>query len=105
MDKTLIAVVGPTAIGKTSWAIRLAKYFDTEIVSADSRQFYKEMKIGTAVPSDIELAEVPHHFIQNRSIAEPWSVGDYERAAVKLLAKIFKKKNVVIAVGGSGLYI
>ena len=105
MDKTLIAVVGPTAIGKTSWAIRLAKHYNTEIVSADSRQFYKEMKIGTAVPSNFELAEVPHHFIQHRSIAEPWSVGDYERAAIGLLKKLFKKKNVVVAVGGSGLYL
>ncbi|MBO6871972.1 MAG: tRNA (adenosine(37)-N6)-dimethylallyltransferase MiaA, partial [Balneola sp.] len=77
--KVLLAVVGPTAIGKTALGIQLAKHFDTEILSADSRQFFKEMEIGTAVPSQEELAQVPHHFIQHKSIFEPYSVGDFEK--------------------------
>lgn len=105
MDKTLIAVVGPTAIGKTSLAIALAKQFETEIISADSRQFYKEMCIGTAVPSKAELAKAKHHFIQHISVKDPWSVGDFEKAAIQLLDDLFKEKDIVIAVGGSGLYI
>ncbi|MEN8800283.1 MAG: tRNA (adenosine(37)-N6)-dimethylallyltransferase MiaA [Flavobacteriaceae bacterium] len=105
MKKTLIAVVGPTAIGKTTWSIQLARHFGTEIISTDSRQFYKEMTIGTAVPSSAELAEVPHHYIQNRSIDEPWSVGDFEKAAMRLLEDLFLQHNIVIAVGGSGLYL
>ncbi len=105
MKKTLIAVVGPTAIGKTSWAIQLARHFNTEIISTDSRQFYKEMTIGTAVPSEEELAEAPHHFIQHISISEPWTVGDFERAALKLLQDLFLQHKVVIAAGGSGLYL
>ncbi len=105
MNKTLIAVVGPTAIGKTTWAIELARNYGTEILSTDSRQFYKEMTIGTAVPSLAELAAVPHHFIQHRSIDDPWSVGDFERAALRLLEDLFQRHNIVIAVGGSGLYL
>ena len=101
----LICVVGPTAIGKTSLAIQLAKAFSTEIISADSRQFYKEMSIGTAVPSEEELAAARHHFIHNISIFENYSVGDFERDALRLLTEIFKKNNVAIMVGGSGLYI
>lgn len=101
----LINVVGPTAIGKTKLAIELAKHFNTQILSADSRQFYKELSIGTAVPSTEELAAAPHHFIQDRSIAEDYSVGDYEREALKRLTELFKHHEVVIAVGGSGLYI
>ncbi len=97
-------VVGPTAIGKTAWSIKLAKHFKTEIISADSRQFYKEMQIGTAVPGADELSEVPHHFVQHLSISEPWSAGDFERAAEKLLKKLFSTHDVVVAVGGSGLY-
>ena len=105
MKKTLLAIVGPTAIGKTSWSIQLAKYYKTEILSTDSRQFYKEMKIGTAVPSAEELKSIPHHFIQHLSIFKPWSVGDFERAALNLLDKLFTKKDLVIATGGSGLYL
>lgn len=101
----LICVVGATAIGKTALAVSLAKYFKTEIISADSRQFYKEMSIGTAVPSSQELALAPHHFIQNRSIFEDYSVGDFERDAIKTLEKLFDKHPQVIMVGGSGLYI
>ncbi len=105
MKKTLISVVGPTAIGKTKLAIDLAKHFKTEIISADSRQFYKEMHIGTAVPSEEELKSAPHHFIQNKSIFDTYSVGNFERDALALLEKLFKKRDVVILVGGSGLYI
>jgi tRNA dimethylallyltransferase len=104
MGKYLISIVGATAIGKTSLSIALAKHFETEIISSDSRQFYKEMNIGTAVPSSEELATVPHHFIQNRSIFEDYSVGHYERDALTTLDSIFKKHHIAILVGGSGLY-
>lgn len=101
----LICVVGPTAIGKTSLAIKLAQAFSTEIISADSRQFFKEMNIGTAVPSAEEMSAVPHHFIQNKSIIEDYSVGDFEREAIALLNHLFGKHEIVIMVGGSGLYV
>lgn len=101
----LINVVGPTAIGKTKLAIKLATHFNTEILSADSRQFYKELSIGTAAPNPEELTEAPHHFIQNRSITEDYSVGAYEREGLGRLKRLFEAHNVVIAVGGSGLYI
>lgn len=101
----LICIVGPTAIGKTALAIKLAKSFSTEIISADSRQFYKEMRIGTAVPSKQELEVVKHHFIQNKSIFEDYTVGDFEREAIALLKILFEKNKVVIMVGGSGLYV
>ncbi|MFO7703211.1 MAG: tRNA (adenosine(37)-N6)-dimethylallyltransferase MiaA [Psychroflexus maritimus] len=104
-QKKLICVLGPTAIGKTSLGIALAKHFDTEIISADSRQFFKEMKIGTAVPSAEELQEVPHHFIQQISIKTPYSVGKFEKDALNKLEELFQKHDVVIAVGGSGLYV
>lgn len=103
--KYLISVVGPTAIGKTNLAIALAKHYKTEIISADSRQFFKEMQIGTAVPSKEELAAVPHHFIQHKSIFESYSVGDFEKEALALLSNLFKKHDCVIMVGGSGLYV
>ena len=103
--KVLLAVVGPTAIGKTALGIQLAKHFDTEILSADSRQFFKEMEIGTAVPSQEELAQVPHHFIQHKSIFEPYSVGDFEKEAMGLLDGLFQQKDTVVMVGGSGLYV
>ena len=101
----LICVVGATAIGKTSLAIKLARAFNTEIISADSRQFFKEMSIGTAVPSKEELDAVPHHFIQNKSIFEDYSVGDFERDSLALLKILFEKNTVVVMVGGSGLYV
>lgn len=104
-NKTLITVVGPTAIGKTSLSIELAQHFRTEIISCDSRQFYKEMRIGTAVPEYYELEAVPHHFIQNRSIFEDYNVGDFEKDALNKLDYLFKKKDIVIMVGGSGLYV
>ncbi|MGB1448374.1 MAG: tRNA (adenosine(37)-N6)-dimethylallyltransferase MiaA [Flavobacteriaceae bacterium] len=100
----LLYVAGPTASGKTSLAIELAQYFQTEIVSCDSRQFYHEMHIGTAVPSKEELAQAPHHFIQHRSIHEDYSVGDYRRDVLNLLKELFQQHETVILVGGSGLY-
>ena len=103
--KTLIVVVGPTAIGKTSLAIQLAKFYQTEIISADSRQFFKEMNIGTAKPTIEELAEVPHHFINSNSIKNLFSTGDFEVQAIKKIKELFKKHDIVILVGGSGLYI
>lgn len=104
-NKYLISVVGPTAIGKTSMGIKVAEHFQTKIISADSRQFFKEMKIGTAVPSHSELSAVPHHFIQYKSVTEKYSVGDFEREALELLDFLFQKKDVVVMVGGSGLYV
>ena len=101
----LITIIGPTAIGKTSLSIALAEHFGCEIISCDSRQFFKEMKIGTAVPSDDELAEAPHHFIQNKSIFEKYSVGDFEKEALEKLDELFTKNKFQIMVGGSGLYV
>ncbi len=103
--KTLITIVGPTAIGKTSLSIELAKHFKTEIISCDSRQFYKEMTIGTAVPEPEELKAAQHHFIQDRSIFEDYNVGDFEKDALLKLKDLFKIHDVVIMVGGSGLYV
>lgn len=103
--KTLIVLAGPTAVGKTHLSIQLAKRFETEIISADSRQFYREMELGTAKPSDREMQAVPHHFINSHSIKEDYNVGQYERDTLKLLEVLFEKKDVVLLVGGSGLYI
>ena len=105
MSNYLISIVGPTAIGKTTLSIEIAKHFNTEIISCDSRQFYEEMSIGTAVPSKDELSQIQHHFIQDRSIHEDYSVGQFEKNAIGKLDELFKKNNVVIMVGGSGLYI
>lgn len=104
MTNTLITIVGPTAIGKTALSIELAKHFNTAIISCDSRQFYKEMSIGTAVPEPEELAAAPHYFIQNKSILEAYNVGEFERDALATLDTLFLKNKVVIMVGGSGLY-
>ena len=104
-ENILITIVGPTAIGKTALSIVLAKEFNAEIISCDSRQFYKEMTIGTAVPSQEELAAAKHHFIQNRSIMNDYSVGDFERDALAKLNELFANNNIVIMVGGSGLYV
>ncbi|MCF6181570.1 tRNA (adenosine(37)-N6)-dimethylallyltransferase MiaA [Lutibacter sp.] len=100
----LITIIGATAIGKTNLSIQIANHFNTEIISSDSRQFYKEMIIGTAVPSFKELSTVPHHFIQNRSIFKNYSVGQFEKEALQKLDELFKKTNIVVMVGGSGLY-
>ncbi len=102
---TLIIVQGPTAIGKTALAIKLAGHYATDIVSADSRQFFKEMQIGTAVPNDWELQAAQHHLIQHISIHTPYSVGDFEREALQILQCIFKRRNLAILAGGSGLYV
>ena len=104
-DKSLIVIVGPTAIGKTALAIRIAQYLDTEIISADSRQFYKEPDIGTAKPSKKELQEVRHHFINSHSITETFTVGDFEEQALSLLDNLYRLHDNVILTGGSGLYI
>ncbi len=101
----LIFIVGPTAIGKTALSIKLAQHFGCEILSCDSRQFFKEMKIGTAVPNDEELAAAKHHFIQNKSIFENYSVGDFEKEAIAKLDELFQKNHIQIVVGGSGLYV
>ena len=104
-DKFIISVTGPTAIGKTALSIQLAKAFNTEILSADSRQFYKEMIIGTAVPSQEELAAATHHFIQHKSVEASYSVGDFEREALIKIQELFKQFDNLIVVGGSGLYV
>ncbi len=98
-------VVGPTAVGKTALAIRLAQYFKTEVLSADSRQFYREMTIGTAKPNAAEQQQAVHHFIDSHSIAEEYSAGDFERDALKLLADLFIHHDDVVLVGGSGLFV
>ena len=105
MTKFLIAIVGPTAIGKTALSIKLAQHFQTEIISADSRQFFKEMTIGTAVPSLNELSNVKHHFIHHKSIEEDYSVGTFEKDAISILDDLYKAHDIVILVGGSGLYV
>jgi tRNA dimethylallyltransferase len=101
----LITIIGPTAIGKTSLSIALAQHFGSDIVSCDSRQFFKEMKIGTAVPTDVEQKAAKHHFIQNKSIFESYSVGTFEEEAIAKLDELFLKNNIQIMVGGSGLYV
>ncbi len=103
--KYLITIIGPTAIGKTSLSIALAKQFQCEIISCDSRQFFKEMTIGTAVPSLAELAAAKHHFIQNKSIFENYTVGDFEKEAIAKLNELFQDNDYAILVGGSGLYV
>ena len=103
--KTLIAIVGPTAVGKTAMAISLAQYFKTEIISADSRQFYREMTIGTAKPDLEELDSAPHHFINSHSITQDYSAGDFEREALHKLDELFRQNDVVVMVGGSGLFV
>lgn len=100
----LILVVGPTAVGKTDLCLNLAKKFKTEIVSCDSRQFYREMNLGTAKPSSKELEDVPHHFINSLSIDEEYDVRRFEREALTLLDELFEKHQVVIMTGGSGLF-
>lgn len=104
-EKYLIVVAGPTAVGKTELSITLAKALNTEIISADSRQFFRELNIGTAKPDVNELAEVTHHFINSHSITENYSAGDFERDVLILLNRLFQDKNCVIMTGGSGLYI
>lgn len=104
-QKTLIVIAGPTAIGKTSLAIELAQHFSTEIISADSRQFFKEMSIGTAKPSAEELAQAKHYFVNSHSVSDDFNVGDFEKQAILKVSEIFKLNDVAVLVGGSGLYI
>lgn len=104
-NKTLIVVAGPTAVGKTAAAIKLAQQFNTVVVSADSRQFFREMSIGTAKPDESELAAAKHYFINSHSISESFSVGDFEKQGLALLDELFKVHDKVILAGGSGLYI
>jgi tRNA dimethylallyltransferase len=104
-NKTLIVIAGPTAIGKTALAIELARHFSTEIISADSRQFFQEISIGTAKPCTDELAAAKHHFIDSHSITTFFSTGDFEKQALQVLAGIFEKNDLAVMVGGSGLYL
>ena len=103
--KKILVIYGPTAVGKTSLAIQLALQHKTEIISADSRQFFKEMKIGTAVPEQEELDTANHHFIQHKSIHDNYNVGLFEKEAISKIEQLFKHHNTLIMVGGSGLYI
>ncbi|MDC9724211.1 MAG: tRNA (adenosine(37)-N6)-dimethylallyltransferase MiaA [Urechidicola sp.] len=103
--KYLISIVGATAIGKTALSIQLAQQYSAPIISSDSRQFFKEMEIGTAVPSDDELKSTSHYFIQNRSIHDDYNVGQFERDALNQLDELFKNNDIIIMVGGSGLYV
>ena len=103
--KTLITIVGPTAIGKTALAIEVARHYQTEIISADSRQFFKEMSIGTAKPNEQELAAAPHHFVNSHSIHDTFTVGDFEKQAIQKIEELFQKYDVLVMVGGSGLYV
>lgn len=105
MPQLLVIIGGPTASGKTGMALQIAKYFRTEIVSADSRQFFRELNIGTAKPSPQELSEVPHHFINSHSLTESFNAADYGEQARKLIQELFTKHDVVVMAGGSGLYI
>ena len=104
-EKYLIVIGGPTASGKTAFAIRLARHFGAAILSADSRQFYLEMNIGTAKPTETELAQAPHYLINSLSIEQEYSVGDFEREGMQLLNTLFQKNDIVILAGGAGLYI
>ena len=103
--KYLIVLVGPTASGKTKLSIDIANLYDAEILSADSRQFYKELEVGTAKPNKVELSQAKHHFINNLSIHDNYSVGKYKKEVDFLLMNYFKKKNYAVIVGGSGLFI
>lgn len=105
LEKYLIVVVGPTAIGKTSKAIQIAQHYNCEILSCDSRQFYREMNIGTAVPSEEELQAAKHHFIHHKSINDRYTVGDFEREAISTLDELYKTSDYAVMVGGSGLYV
>ncbi len=102
---TLIVVIGPTGVGKSAISVQLANYFHTHIISADSRQFYRELKIGTAVPPEEDLHLIPHHFIQNKSIHEYYNVSDFEVEVLQLLDQLFLQVNPVVMTGGSMLYV
>lgn len=105
MKKNLIVIAGPTAVGKTALSVELARHFGCPVISADSRQFFKEMSIGTAKPTAAEMQEVPHYFVDHISIHDTYNVGQYEREAITTIEQLFEKHNELILVGGSGLYI
>lgn len=105
MDKYLVIILGPTGVGKTSMAIQVAKHFETEIISADSRQIYKETRIGTAVPSEKELNEVVHHQIATKSVKDYYNASMFEQEVLEIAEQLFKEYNIIVMVGGSGLYI
>lgn len=105
MPKTLVVITGPTGIGKTAVSIQIARYFNTQIVSSDSRQIFKELRIGTAIPSENELQAVPHHFIQTHSILDNYNASLYEKEALQKLEQLFQEKDIVLLVGGSMMYI
>tara|TARA_B100002019_G_scaffold210296_1_gene182975 strand:+ start:2445 stop:3356 length:912 start_codon:yes stop_codon:yes gene_type:complete len=102
--KTIIHITGPTASGKTDLSIKLSQIFNTDIVSYDSRQFYKQMKIGTSVPNSKQLKKVKHYFIHNKNITDNYNVGIYRSEANEIINKLFQNKNFLVFVGGSGLY-
>ena len=105
MKNQLVTIIGPTAIGKTDLAIKIAEFYKTEIVSADSRQFYRELNIGTAKPSSSELSKIKHHLINNKSIQEQYNINDFEKDAIESINSIYKKNKVAVLVGGSGQFI
>ncbi len=105
MTPLLVVITGPTAVGKTELCVKIAQHFNTEIISADSRQFYKELSIGTAKPTHQEMDGVKHHFVNSLSIQDDYNVSDYEKDVLKLLEELFKKHHLVILTGGSGLFI
>ncbi|MCS7005589.1 MAG: tRNA (adenosine(37)-N6)-dimethylallyltransferase MiaA [Cytophagales bacterium] len=105
MKKIVVFIVGPTAVGKTDVAVRLAQHYLTEVISADSRQFYKEMLIGTARPTPLQMQGVPHHLVGHISVQQPYDVADFEKDALSIIEQILQKKNIVLVVGGSGLYL
>jgi tRNA dimethylallyltransferase len=105
LSSNLVIVVGPTAVGKTDFCVKLAKIFGAEVISCDSRQLYKEMQIGTAKPTPKEMGGVPHHFVDSHSVADLYSAGDFERDVGQLLETYFKKKEIAIMSGGTGLFV
>ena len=105
MTPLLVVITGPTAVGKTALCVKVAQHFNTEIISADSRQFYKELAIGTAKPTKEEMQNIKHHFIDSHSIKSDYNVNDFEKDALELLDQLFQKHKIVILTGGSGLYI
>ena len=105
MKNFLIVLPGPTGVGKTDISVDIAEHFETEIISSDSRQFYREMKIGTAVPDDLQLQRVKHHFIRFISVKDYYSASIYERDVLNILPELFRKNRIVIMTGGSGMYI
>ncbi len=105
MLPTLVVITGPTAVGKTALCVDLAKHFNTEIISADSRQFFKELSIGTAKPTPEEMQNIIHHFVDSHSISQTYNATNFEHDVLNLLNKLFKKHSIVILTGGSGLYI